>query len=159
MELILHDFAAQVGESVRKTRDLRRQQADTLRREGEDSARRLQEAQEQALELAATTWERVRTAAHASDGALVASRNEHQGVTIFDLHWQEGQPSRSLRITVDQADGMIQAAWIMPPGFGRSVDAPSVGASGFEIAKVESVILLLINQSRWASNAIPSIPW
>jgi hypothetical protein len=159
MEMTLHDFAAQVGESVRKTRDLRKQQADTLRREGEDTARRLQEAQEQASELVATTWERVRTAAHASDGALVASRNEHQGVTVFELLWQEGQPSRSLQITVDQADGMIQAAWIMPPGFGRLVDAPSVGASGFEISKVESVILLLIDQPRWASNAVPPIPW
>ena len=155
----MHDFAAQVGESVRKTRDLQRQQADTLRREGEDSARRLKEAQEQASELVATTWERVSTAAHASDGALVARRNEHQGVVVFELHWQEGQPSRSLQITVDQADGMIQAAWIMPPGLGRSVDAPSVGASGFEIAKIEAVILLLIDQPRWASNAVPSIPW
>ena len=154
----MHDFAAQVTESVRKTRDLQKQQADTLRREGEETARRLQEAQEQASELVATTWERVRTAAHASDGALVASRNEHQGVTIFELHWQEGQPSRSLQITVDQADGMIQAAWVMPTGFGRSVDAPSVGASGFEISKVESVILLLIDQPRWASNAVPAIP-
>ncbi len=155
----MHDFAAQVTESVRKTRDLQKQQADTLRREGEETARRLQEAQEQASELVATTWERVRKAAHASDGALVASRNEHQGVTIFELHWQEGQPSRSLQITVDQADGMIQAAWVMPTGFGRSVDAPIVGASGFEISKVESVILLLIDQPRWASNAIPAIPW
>jgi hypothetical protein len=159
MEMTLHDFAAQVGESVRKTRDLRRQQADTLRREGEDNARRLQQAQEQAAELVATTWEWVRTAAHASDGALVASRNEHQGVTVFELHWQEGQPSRSLQITVDQAEGMIQASWIMPQGFGRSVDAPSVGASGFEISKVESVILLLVDQPRWASNAVPPIPW
>jgi hypothetical protein len=159
MEMTMHDFAAQVGESVRKTRDLRRRQADTLRREGEDTARRLHEAQTQAAELVTTTWERVRTAAHASDGALVASRNEHQGVTVFELHWQEGQPSRSLQITVDQAEGMIQAAWIMPTGFGRSVDAPSVGASGFEISKIESVILLLIDQPRWASNAVPPIPW
>jgi hypothetical protein len=159
MEVTMHDFAAQIGESVRKTRDLRRQQADTLRRESENSARRLHEAQTQAAELVATTWERVRTAAHASDGALVASRNEDQGVTVFELHWQEGQPSRSLQITVDQAEGMIQAAWIMPPGFGRSVDAPSVGASGFEISKIESVILLLIDQPRWASNAVPPIPW
>ena len=155
----MHDFAAQVGESVRKARDLRQEQAEALRREGEDTARRLHDAQEQASELVATTWERVRTAAHASDGALIVNRSEHQGLTVFELRWQEGQPSRSLQITVDQTDGMIQAAWIVPPGYGRSVDAPSVGASGFDIAKVESVILLLIDQPRWASSAIPSIPW
>jgi hypothetical protein len=159
METAMHDFAARVGESVRTAREIRRQQAETLRREGEDTARRLQEAQEQASVLAATTWERICTAAQASDGALTADRSENQGVTVFELRWQEGQPSRSLRISVDQADGMIQAAWIVPPGYGRSVDAPSVAACGFDISKVESVILLLVDQPRWTHGAIPSIPW
>ena len=124
-----------------------------------DTARRLKDAQDQASALATTVWERICTAAQASDGALTADRSEHKGVTTFELRWQEDQPPRALRICVDQADGMIQAAWIMPPGYGRSVDAPSVAASGFEISKVESVILLLVDQSRWAQGALPSIPW
>ena len=153
----MHDFAAQVGESVRKTRDLRKQQADALRREGEDTARRLQEAQEQASELVATTWERVRTAAHASDGALTANRSENHGVTVFELRWQEGQPSRSLQITVDQTDGMIQAAWIMPAGLRPIGGRTERRGVWVRISKVESVILLLIDQPRWASNAVPAI--
>lgn len=157
--MVMHDFAAQVGESVRTARELRRQQAEALRREGEDTARRLKDAQAQASELVGATWERIRMAAQASDGALAVERSEHQGVTVFELRWQEGQPARALQISVDQTDGMIQAAWIMPPGYGRSVDAPSVGASGFEISKVESVILLLVDQPRWAHSAIPPIPW
>jgi hypothetical protein len=159
MEMTMHDFAAHVGEAVRQAREIRRQQTDALRREGEDTARRHKEAQAQASELVATTWERVRTAADASDGALVADRSEQHGVTVFELSWQECQPTRSLQITVDQTDGMIQAAWIVPPGYGRSVDSPSVGASGFEISKIESVILLLVDQPRWAHSAIPPIPW
>ena len=59
----MHDFAAQVGESVRTARELRPQQADALRREGEDTARELREAQDQASEPVATTWDRSRTAA------------------------------------------------------------------------------------------------
>jgi hypothetical protein len=98
-------------------------------------------------------------AAHASDGALTAERNERDGVTVFALRWQEGQPTRALKISVDHTDGMIQAAWIVPPGHGRSVDSPSVPASGFEISKLESVILLLIDLPRWAHGAVPSIPW
>jgi hypothetical protein len=155
----MHDFAAQVGESVRSARESRRQQQETLRREGEDTARQLRHEQERASELAVTTWERIRTAAHASDGALTVDRSEDKGVTVFEVRWQEGQPARSLQITVDQTDGMIQAAWIVAAGHGRSVDAPSVVASEFEISRVESVILLLVDQPRWARSAIPSIPW
>jgi hypothetical protein len=155
----MHDFAAQVGESVRTAREIRRQQAEMLRREEVDTARRLKDAQNQASALATTAWERICTAVQASDSALTADRSEHQGVTTYELRWQEDQPPRALQICVDQADGMIQAAWIMPPGYGRSVDAPSVAASGFEISKVESVILLLVDHSRWAHGAIPSIPW
>lgn len=155
----MHDFAAQVGESVRAARESRRQQQETLRREGEDTARQLRLEQERASELVVTTWERIRTAAHASDGALTVDRSESEGVTVFELRWQEGQPSRSLQITVDETDGMIQAAWIVAPGHGRSVDAPSLVASELEISKVESVILLLVDQSRWAQSAVPTIPW
>jgi len=155
----MHDFAAQVGESVRAARESRRQQQETLRREGEDTARQLRHEQERASELAVTTWERIRTAAHASDGALTVARSEDKGVTVFEVCWQEGQPARSLQITVDQTDGMIQAAWIVAAGHGRSVDAPSVVASEFEISRVESVILLLVDQPRWARSAIPTIPW
>ena len=155
----MHDFAARVGESVRTARELRRQHAEALRREGEDTARRLKDAQEQASELVATTWERICTAAQASDGALTADRSVDQGVTVFELRGQEGQPARALQINVDQRDGMIQAAWIVPAGYGRSVDAPSVRAAGFEISKLESVILLLVDQPRWTRSAIPPIPW
>ena len=115
--------------------------------------------QERASELVVTTWERIRTAAHASDGALTVDRSESEGVTVFELRWQEGQPSRSLQITVDETDGMIQAAWTVAPGHGRSVDAPSLVASELELSKVESVILLLVDQSRWAQSAVPTIPW
>jgi len=159
METTMHDFAARVGESVRAARESRRQQQETLRREGEDTARQLRHEQARASELIVTTWERIRSAAHASDGALTVGRSESKGVTIFELRWQEGQPARSLQITVDQTDGMIQAAWILPPGHGRSVDSPSLVASELEISKVESVILLFVDQPRWAHNTIPTIPW
>ena len=76
MATTMHDFAARVGESVRTARELRRQQAEALRREGEDTARRLKDAQEQASEVVATTWERICTAAQAGDGALIADRSE-----------------------------------------------------------------------------------
>jgi len=39
------------------------------------------------------------------------------------------------------------------------VDAPRVMASEFEIEKLEAVILLLIDQRRWAAGALPMIPW
>jgi hypothetical protein len=159
METTMHDFAAQVAESVRAARESRRQQQERLRREGEDTARRLKREQERASELVGMTWGRMGTAAQASDGALTVDRSENQGVTVFELRWQDGQPARSLQITVDQTDGMIQAAWMVAPGYGRSVDAPSVAASGFEISKVESVILLLVDQPRWAHGAVPTIPW
>jgi hypothetical protein len=159
METAMHDFAARVGESVRTARELRRQQAEALRQEGEDMARRLKDAQAQASELVATTWERICTAAQAGDGALTVDRSESKGVPVFELRWQEGQPARSLQITVDQTDGMIQAAWIVAPGHGRSVDAPSLVASELEISKVESGFLLLVDQSCWTHGAVPSIPW
>src|ERR1044071_9313004 len=121
METTMDDFAAQVRESVRSAREAQTQQQEMLRREGEDTARQLRHEQARASELVVTTWERIRTAAQASDGALTVGRSENKGVTIFELRWQEGQPSRSLQITVDQTDGMIQAAWIVAPGHGRSV--------------------------------------
>lgn len=155
----MHDFAAQIGASVRTARELRRAQTETLRRKEEGTARRLKEAQQQASALVATAWELISTATQASDGALKADRNEQQGVTTFVLRWTEDQPIRALQICIDEADGTIQAAWIMPPGYGRSVDAPSVPASGFDLSKLESAVLLLVEQRRWAHNAIPSIPW
>jgi len=159
METTMDDFAAQIRESVRAAREEQRQQQESLRLEGEDTARQLRHEQERASELVVTTWDRIQTAAQASDGALTVDRSESKGVTVFELRWQDGQPPRSLQITVDQADGMIQAAWIVAPGHGRSVDAPTVAASELKIAKVESVILLLVDQSRWAHSAVPSIPW
>jgi hypothetical protein len=159
MEMTMHDFAAQVGATVRTTRELRQQQSETSRREGEGTAGRLRGAQAPASGLAGTTWEHVRTAVHASDGALAVDRSQHQGVTVFELRWQEGRPARALQITVDPTDGMIQAAWLVPPGYGRSVGSSTVAASGFEISKLDSVILLLVDQSRWDHGAVPTIPW
>jgi hypothetical protein len=153
------DFAARIGASVQAARESRRRQQETQRREEEDTARRLKQGQDRALELVGTTWECIHTAAQASDGALTVNRSEKDGIATFDLRWQEGPPARSLQITVDKTEGLIQAAWIVAPGHGRSVDAPSVATSGFEISKVESVILLLVDQPRWAHSAIPAIPW
>jgi hypothetical protein len=153
------DFGAHLGEAVRRARDVRRQQAGALRPEGEGAARHSKEMHEQASEPVATTWGRIRTAARASDGALVVDRSDHQRVTVFELGWHEDQPSRSLQITVDRTDGMIQATWIVAPLNGRSVDTPSVGATGFEISKIESAILLLVDQPRWAHGAISPMPW
>jgi hypothetical protein len=158
MEMVMPDFAARVGESVRTARELRRQRAEAVRREEEDAARRLKESQEQASALVATTWERIFTASQASDGALTAERSEREGVTVFELRWQEDHPARALQISVDWEDGMIRAAWVVAPGYGRSVDAPTVATSGFEISSVESVIMLLVDQPRWTNGAIPSIP-
>jgi hypothetical protein len=109
--------------------------------------------------LAGQVWERIRVAAHASDGGLIVARNGGNGTTTFELRWQEGQPARSLQITVRETDGMIQASWMVAPGYGRTMDAASVAASDFEIAKVESAILLLVDQPRWAQSAVPTIPW
>ena len=155
----MHDFAARVGASVQAARGLSKQLQEARRRDAEEAARRLKHGQDRASELVGTTWDRIRTAAQASDGALTVDRREKDGVTVFELHWHEGQPDRSLQITVDQPDGMIQAAWVVASLYGRSVDAPSVPASEFEIARLESVILLLVDQPRWAHNAIPTIPW
>jgi hypothetical protein len=155
----MHDFAAQIGASVRTSRELRRAHTETLRRKEEGAARRLKEAQQQASALVVTAWELISTAAQASDGALKADRSEQQGVATFMLRWTEDQPVRALQICIDQADGTIQAAWIMPPGYGLSVGAPSVPAAGFDLSNLEAAILLLVEQRRWAHNAIPSIPW
>jgi hypothetical protein len=155
----MHDFTARVGASVQAAREVQRQQQEALRREEEGTARRLQQGRERASELVGTTWDRIRMAAHASDGALTVQRSETKGVTVFEVGWQEGQPDRSLRITVDQPEGTIQAAWLVPTGHGRMVDAPSVAASGFDISMVETVILILVDQPRWARSVIPTIPW
>jgi hypothetical protein len=155
----MRDFAARIGSSVQAARESLKQERESQRREEEETARQLKHGRERASEMIGTIWERVRTAADASDGALDVHRSNKGGVTIFELRWQEGEPSRSLRITVDETDGMIQAAWTVAPGYGRPVDAPTVAASGFEIAKIETVILLLVDQTRWAHRAVPSIPW
>jgi hypothetical protein len=51
------------------------------------------------------------------------------------------------------------ASWLVATDYGRSVDAPRISASDLEVAKLESVILLLIDQRRWAAGALPMIPW
>jgi hypothetical protein len=155
----MHDFASRVSASVQAARGLTQQRLEAQRQEEEEAARRMKHGRDRAAELVVTTWERVRTAAQASDGALTVDRREKDGVTTFELHWQEGPPPRSLLITVDQPDGMIQAAWVVASVYGRSVDAPSVSASEFDVSKLEAVILVFVDQPRWAHSAIPTIPW
>src|SRR5581483_1179185 len=158
-EVAMSDFAVRIGESVRVARATAKHERETQRQHEEGLATALRWNQRRASELAECIWERVRAAGHASDGAIVVDRNSGGARTTFQLHWQESQPARSLQIVVDEVDGTIQASWVVATDYGRSVDAPSVMASRFEIAQLESVILLLIDQRRWAGGALPMIPW
>ena len=159
MEAAMSDFAGRIGESVRVARETEKQERETKRQREEELATALRQDQRRASELTERIWEQVRAAGHASDGALLVDRNSGGARTTFQLHWQESQPARSLQIVVDEVDGTIQASWVVATDYGRSVDAPSVMASRFEIAQLESVILLLIDQRRWAGGALPMIPW
>jgi hypothetical protein len=60
---------------------------------------------------------------------------------------------------VDETEGLIQASWIVAPGYGHSVDGPRLEASRFDLAKLESAIALLVDQRRWAHGAVPMISW
>jgi hypothetical protein len=60
---------------------------------------------------------------------------------------------------VDETEGVIQASWIVTSQYGQSVDAPSIDASRFDIARLEAAIELLVDQRRWARGSIPMIPW
>jgi hypothetical protein len=153
------DFAGQIGELVQVARTSANTQREAERRQVEADALRLKQSQDRAVELIGSIWEVVKVAGQASDGAIAVDRNRQTTTTTFKISWQEGQPDRALYIHVDETDGMIQAAWVVPPGYGRSVDAPNVSVTGFELANVEAAILLLADQRRWARGAIPMITW
>jgi hypothetical protein len=153
------DFAGQIGALVQVARTSANTQREAERRQVEADALRLKQSRDRAVELVGSIWELVKVAGQASDGAIAIDRNRNTTTTTFKISWQEGQPDRALFIHVDETDGMIQAAWVVPPGYGRSVDAPNVPVTDFEIANVEAAILLLADQRRWARGAIPMITW
>jgi hypothetical protein len=155
----MSDFAARISKSVQEARALAQQARETQRQYEEGQAAALKLSQRRASEAARCIWEQIGVAAQASSGAIGVERSTSNTRTIFQVRWQESQPARSLQIIVDEADGTIQASWIMPAGYGRSVDSPHIGATEFEIAKLESVILILIDERRWAGGALPMIPW
>jgi phosphatidate phosphatase APP1 len=159
MKAAMSDFAARIGESVRLARATVKQERELQRQYEEGQASALRQDQRRAAELAEAIWEQVRAAGQASDGAIVVDRNSSSARTTFSMKWQESAPTRTLQIVVDETDGTIQASWVVATDYGRSVDAPRISASDFEVAKLESVILLLIDQRRWAAGALPMIPW
>src|SRR4051812_833588 len=159
MGAAMSDFAAQISDLVQIARESASRQRDAERQHEEGEARRLKACQDRAAALIEPIWELIQSVAHASDGAITVEKKRQSTSTIFALFWHEGQPDRSLRILVDEADGMIQASWVVPPNYGRSVDAPNVSVTDFEIASVEAAILLLADQRCWARGAIPMIPW
>ena len=135
------------------------QQRDLQRRQDEEAAGLQEQNRQRAFELREPIWGRIRDAAHVSDGAITVDRNGRAALTTFHLWWQEGQPDRALRIVVDETEGRVQASWVVAPGYGHSVDAPSVEACRFDMSTLEAVIQLLADQRRWACGVVPMIPW
>jgi hypothetical protein len=155
----MSDFSARISKSVQEARALAQQLREAQRQQEESLANAHQQSQRRAAELATLIWEQIGVAERASNGAIAAERSNSSSRTSFQVQWKDSQPARSLQITVDEADGTIQASWIMPAGYGRSVDSPRIGATEFDISKLEAVILLLIDERRWAGGALPMIPW
>ena len=155
----MSDFADGIRKSVQAARESAKQERDAQRRHEEDVAGRQKTNAQRASELPGLIWERIRDAEDAADGAIKVDRRDGTALTTFQLWWQEGEPERALQIVVDETEGLVQASWVVAPGYGRSVDAPSVEASRFDLAKLESAIGLLVDQQRWARGAIPMIPW
>jgi hypothetical protein len=155
----MSDFAEGIRRSVAAARAAAtRQRAADGQREAAEAGREQQNRQ-RAAELPELMWDRIRAAEGAADGAITVDRKRGTAVTTFQLWWQEGPPERALQIVVDETEGLIQASWVVAPGYGHSVDAPSVEASRFDLAKLEATIQLLVDQRRWAHGAIPMIPW
>ncbi|HYU20411.1 MAG TPA: hypothetical protein VEQ11_17110 [Chloroflexota bacterium] len=155
----MSDFAGGIRKSVQAARESAKQQEDALRRQEEGEAGRQTQNKQRVLELPELMWARIREAEDAGDGAIKVERRSGTALTTFQLWWQEGQPERALQIVVDETEGVIQASWVVAPGYGQSVDAPSLEASRFDMAKLESAIELLVDQRRWSRGAIPMIPW
>jgi hypothetical protein len=159
MEAKMGDFAEGIRKSVEAGRAAAKRQRDAAGRQEEEEAGREQQNRQRAAELPEPMWDRIRDAEAAADGALKVDRRRETAVTTFQLWWQEGQPERALQIVVDETEGLVQASWVVAPGYGHSVDAPSVEASRFDLAKLEAAIQLLVDQRRWAHGAVPMIPW
>jgi hypothetical protein len=159
VEAKMSDFSDAIRKSVQAARESARREREAQRRHEDDVAGRQKTNEQRAAELPELIWERIRDAEAAADGAITVDRRRGTALTTFQLWWQEGEPERALQIVVDETEGVVQASWVVAPGYGRSVDAPSVEASRFDLAKLESVIGLLVDQHRWARGAIPMIPW
>ena len=155
----MSDFTEGIRKSVQAVRESAKQQQDAQRRQDEAEAGRQAQNRQRAAELPELMWERIRAAEDAADGAIKADRRSGTALTTFQLWWQESPPDRALQVIVDETEGLIQASWVVAPGYGQSVDAPSIEASRFDLAKLEAVIGLLVDQRRWARGAIPMIPW
>jgi hypothetical protein len=155
----MSDFADGIRKSVEAARAAAKRQRDARGRQEAEEAGREQQNRQRAAELPDLIWDRIRDAEDAADGAVKVDRKTGTAVTTFQVWWQEGQPDRALQIIVDETEGLIQASWVVAPGYGHSVDAPSIEASRFDLAKLESVVELLVDQRRWAHGAVPMIPW
>ena len=155
----MSDFADAIRKSVQAARGSARQERDAQRRHEADVAGRQKTHARRAAELPELIWGRIRDAEEAADGAIKVDRRSGGALTTFQLWWQEGEPERALQVVVDETEGLVQASWVVAPGYGRSVDAPGLEASRFDLAKLEAAIGLLVDQRRWARGATPMIPW
>jgi hypothetical protein len=156
---MMRDFAGGITRSVQAARELAKQQEATRRRHDEEETARQKQNQLRVAELPELIWGRIRDAEEAGDGAIKVERTGGAGRTAFQLSWRETPPERALQIVVDEAQGVIQASWVVAPQHGQSVDAPSVEAARFDLAQLEAAIELLIDQRRWGRGIIPMIPW
>ena len=155
----MSDFVDQIRKSVRAAREPALRQRDAQGRQDDEQAGRQLRNSERASELLAPIWDRIGDAVAACDGAITSERKQGATGTTFLLRWRETPPDRSLQIVVDERDGRIEASWVVAPGYGSPVDAPSIEASTFEMAHLESAIQLLVDQSLWTRGVIPMIPW
>ena len=155
----MSDFAGGIRRSVQASREVAKQQQVARRRHDEEATARQKRNRERVAELPELIWGRIRDAEDAGDGAIKVERTGGAGRTTFQLSWRETQPERALQIVVDEAQGVIQASWVVAPQHGQSVDAPSVEAARFDLAQLEAAIELLIDQRRWGRGIIPMIPW
>jgi hypothetical protein len=153
------NFVDQIERSVRAARESTVRQRNAQGRPDDGEAGRHSRNRQRASTLLEPIWDRIGDAVVASDGAITSERSNGRAGTTFRLRWQEIPPARSLQIVVDEHEGRIEASWIVAPGYGSPVDAPSIEASAFNVAHVESAIQLLADQSLWSGGVIPMIPW
>ena len=159
LEVRMSDFVDQISTSVRAARESTIRQREAQGRNDDGETGRQPRNRERASELLEPIWDRIGDAVAACDGAITRERKHGSAGTTFRLRWQEIPPDRSLQIVVDERAGRIEASWVVVPGYGSPVDAPSIEASALDIAHVESAIQLLVDQSLWSGGMIPMIPW